>query len=236
MSLQTLDRTQWRYAEALAHVQNVTVARRVAEAARLPPKPAPTYRHWNPPQDPAVAWKAKAETELLVALRDGDLIAQGRYTEDRTHAWVQGSTSGFGLHSGYHSSIRPEQWREGKYSLGGLTARDWEFIDIRIPRFMVKAIWPDYIPEPVRPAQGAADAIYTTPYLDLMQAAIAHFGISDANQCKKENLSDWFLKQQIDGEAVSNKLADAMATLIRQPSAQRGGAKRVPKPEFHKTA
>ena len=108
MSLQTLDRTQWSYAEALAHVQNVTVARRAVEAAKLPPKPVPEYQTWNPPQDPAVAWKAEGETELLVALRDGDLLAQGRYTEERTHGWGNGgSSSGFGLHSGYHTSIRP---------------------------------------------------------------------------------------------------------------------------------
>lgn len=29
---------------------------------------------------------------------------------------------------------------------------------------------------------------------------------------------DWFLEQQIEGEPASNKLADAMATLIRPPS------------------
>ena len=236
MSLQTLDRTQWSYADALAHVQNVTVARRAVEAAKLPPKPVPEYQTWNPPQDPTIAWKAEAETELLVALRDGDLLAQGRYTEERTHGWGHGGdSSGFGLHSGYHTSIRPEQWREGKYSLGRLTARDWEFIDIRVPRFLVKAIWPDYIPEPVRPAQGAADEIYTTPYLDLMQAAIAQFGISAGNQGKKECLTDWFLEQQVEGELVSNKLADAMATLIRLPSAQRGGAKRVLGPDLRRT-
>jgi hypothetical protein len=104
-----------------------------------------------------------------------------------------------------------------------------------VARFLVKAIWPDYIPEPVRPAQGAADAIYTTPYLDLMQAAIAHFGISPGYQGKKECLMDWFLEQQIEGEPVSNKLADAMATLIRLPSAQRGGAKRVLGPDLRQT-
>jgi hypothetical protein len=236
MSLQTLDRTQWSYADALAHVQTVTVARRAVEAAKLPPKPVPEYQTWNPPQDPTVAWKAEAETELLVALRDGDLLAQGRYTEERTHGWGHGGdSSGFGLHSGYHASIRPEQWREGKYSLGRLTARDWEFIDIRVGRFLVKAIWPDYIPEPVRPAQGAADAIYTTPYLDLMQAAIAQFGISAGNQGKKECLTDWFLEQQVEGELVSNKLADAMATLIRLPFAQRGGAKRLLGPDLRRT-
>ena len=43
MSLQTLDRTQWSYAEALAHVQNVMVARRATEAARLSQKTETTH-------------------------------------------------------------------------------------------------------------------------------------------------------------------------------------------------
>ena len=81
MSLKTLDRTQWSCAEALAHVQNVTVARHAEEAGRLPPKPVPEYQNWNRPQDPTIKWKEDAETELLVALRDGDLLARGRYTE-----------------------------------------------------------------------------------------------------------------------------------------------------------
>ncbi len=234
MSLQTLDRTQWSYAEALAHVQTVTVARRAVEAAKLPPKPTPGHQHWNPPQDPGFAWKAEGEAELLVALRDGDLIAQGRYTEERT-SWAQGTSSGFGLHSGYHTSIRPEQWREARYSFGRLTARDWEFIDIRVPRFLVKAIWPDFVPDVTRPATGRDEVPYTTPYLELMQAAIVRFGIKADFQSKKENLSDWFLEQTIDGEPLSRNLADAMATLIRLPTAQRGGAKRVLGPDVRQT-
>ncbi|MDT7953482.1 MAG: hypothetical protein RQ966_18425 [Acetobacteraceae bacterium] len=235
MSLQTLDRTQWSFAEALAHVQTVTVARRAVEVAKLPPKPAPAYQTWNPPQDPTAGWKAEAETELLVALRDGDLLAQGRYTEERTHGWGNGgSSSGFGLYSGYHTSIRPEQWREGTYSFGRLTARDWEFIDIRVARFLVKAIWPDHVTA-VRPSTGTDTVPYTTPYLELMQAAIAKFGITPEDQGKKDCLVDWFLEQQIEGEPVSNKLADAMATLIRLPSAQRGGAKRVLGPDLRQT-
>ena len=67
-----------------------------------------------------------------------------------------------------------------------------------------------------------------------MNAAIAHFGLSAEDQGKKENLLDWFLKQQIEGEPISRKLADAMATLIRLPSAQRGGAKRVLGPDLRK--
>ena len=231
MSMKTLDRTQWEYSEALSHVENVTVARHANEVAKQPPKPKPAHGHWNPPQDPTVAWKAEGQTELLVALRYGDLIAQGRHTEERT-SWAQGSFSGFGLHSGYHTSIRPEQWREGKYSFRGLTARDWEFIDIRMPRFMVKAIWPDFV-LPAVPMQ-LPESLYSTPYLDVMQAAIMHFGLNAENQGKKECLLDWFLEQQVEGEPVSNKLADAMATLIRLPSAQRGGAKRVLGPDFRR--
>ena len=231
MALETLDRTLWSFSMALAHVQNVTVARRANEVAKQPPKPKPAHEDWYPPQDPAVAWKAEGEAELQVALRDGDLIAQGRYTEERT-SWAHGNSSGFGLHSGYHTSIRSEQWREGKYSFGGLTARDWEFIEVRMTRFMVKAIWPDFV-LPATPVK-VPEAPYSTPYLDLMQAAISRFGITAASQEKKENLSDWFLEQPIEGERISRNLADAMATLIRLPSAQRGGAKRVFGPDFRR--
>jgi hypothetical protein len=236
MSLQTLDRTQWSFAEALTHVQNVTVARRATEAAKLPPKPMTAHNSWSSPQDPKEKWKSEARSELLVSLRDGDLMAQGRFTETRT-GWQHGLESGFGLHSGYHTSIRPEQWREGNYSptYDRLTARDWEIIDIRMPRFLVKAIWPDYVPEGAGQAPNVDVVPYTTPYLELMQAAIVKFGITAETQGKKDCLVDWFLEQEIEGEPLSNKLADAMATLIRVPSAQRGGAKRVRGPDLRQT-
>lgn len=238
MSLQSLDRTQWTFAEALAHVQNVTISRCAAETAKLPPKPAVVHDRWNASPDPTHAWKLEAENELLIALRDGDLIAQGRYTEERTHGWGNGAnSSGFGLHSGYHTSIRPEQWREGKCLHGRLTARDWEFIDMRMPRFLVRTIWPDHMPPlPIsdvgRPVQGMDHTPYITPYLQLMQTAITKFGITAEEQGKKDCLVDWFLAQKVEGEQVSHKLADAMATLIRLPSAQRGGAKRVLGPDL----
>jgi len=234
MSLKTLDRTQWSFADAQRHVEAVVVARLVYEASLLPPR---ELMAWERPRDLAGEARAEAHDQLLVALRDGDLLAQGRYTEERPNGWGYGAnSSGFALHSGYHTSIRPEQWREAKYFNDRLTARDWEFIDIRMPRFIVKAIWPDYVPPAQSNVAAAAEASdevpYSTPYLVLMQAAIAYFGISDVNQGKKECLVDWFLKQQIEGEPVSNKLADAMATLIRLPSAQRGGAKRVLGPDL----
>ena len=95
-------------------------------------------------------------------------------------------------------------------------------MDIRMPRFMVKAIWPDFV-LPAVPVQ-LPESLYATPYLDVMQAAIMHFGLTAENQGKKGCLLDGFLEQQVEGEPVSNNLADAMATLIRLPSAQRSGA------------
>ena len=235
MSLQTLDRTRWSFAEALAHVEAVTMARRAAEASTMPPEPKPAYAPWHRPEDPKVMWKKEAETELLVALRDGDLVAQGRFTKERTHWGISGDSTGFDLHSGYHTSIRPEEWREGRYSLGRLTAHEWEFIDIRIPRFVVLAIWPDAVAVNERSSNNDAEEAYTTRYLDLMQAAIATFGITAGRQEKKECLTEWFLEHPIDGEPVSRNLADAMATLIRLPQSQRGGSKRVAGPVLRRT-
>jgi hypothetical protein len=172
---------------------------------------------------------------LLVALRDGDLIAQGRYTEDRPNGWGYGASSGFGLHSGYHSSIRPEQWREGRFFI-----RPADGARLGVHRHPHAALSREgdlagLRPEVDRPAAGADKVPYTTPYLELMQAAIAKFGITAEDQGKKDCLVDWFLEQEIEGEPVSNKLADAMATLIRLPSAQRGGAKRVMGPDLRQT-
>ena len=108
----------------------------------------------------------------------------------------------------------------------------WEFIDIRVPRFMVLAIWPAYVP-PAMPKSVDAPA-YTTPYLALMQEAIEHFSLSEARQEKKDSLYEWFRAREVDGEPVSGNLCDAMATLIRLPGAQRGGARRQTGPDLRK--
>jgi hypothetical protein len=228
MVLKNLDRTQWSFAEALAHVETVVVAHRAVEASRLPSPPPRPHNSWGPPVDPQAKWKAEAHEQLIVSLRDGDLHAQGRYTEERP-AWG-GPGSGFSLHSGYHTSIRPEQWREARYLNGTLTSMHWEFIDIRMPRFMVLAIWPAYVP-PSTPRSVDAPP-YTTPYLALMQEAIERFGLSEERQKKKESLFEWFVSKHVDGKTVSNNLADAMATLIRLPRSQHGGSKRVEGPDL----
>jgi hypothetical protein len=114
---------------------------------------------------------------------------------------------GWDLHSGHHSSIAPEQWRGGEmnWSVAALTMSDGPFIDIRVPRFAVLAIWPEQQKAPLA-------ANYRSPYLDLLDRAIAKWGITEDNQPKKESLVDWFRDQTIEGEPISENLASAMAT------------------------
>jgi hypothetical protein len=173
---------------------------------------------------------------LLLALRDGYVRATGRRSTTKRPC-LTSDTDTWRLHSTDRTLITTDEWRSGELHVDtlALTGSTWQFIQIEVPDFMVKAIWPDWPPcdVPATASEASASA-YSTPYLALMNAAIAHFGLSAENQSKKENLLDWFLTQQIEGEPLSNKLADAMATLVRLPSAQRGGAKRVIGPDLRK--
>ena len=98
---------------------------------------------------------------------------------------------------------------------------------------MVLAIWPE--PQNDETRQLTAASSYTTPYLELMYTAIRVHGITAEHQGKKDLLVDWYLEQKIDDEPLSKNLADAMATLIRLPQSQRGGAKRMTGPDLRET-
>ena len=69
---------------------------------------------------------------------------------------------------------------------------------------------------------------YTTPYLEMMQEVIRELEISRENQGKKEAIAAVFEKKLMDHKITppSQKLADAMATLVRLPESQQGRAKR----------
>lgn len=69
---------------------------------------------------------------------------------------------------------------------------------------------------------------YTTPYLEMMREVIRELEISRDNQGKKEAIAALFAKKLMDHKITppSQKLADAMATLVRLPESQQGRAKR----------
>jgi len=73
----------------------------------------------------------------------------------------------------------------------------------------------------------AISSAYTTPYLEMMREVIRELEISRENQGKKEAIAAVFEKKLVDHKATpsSQKLADAMATLVRLPESQQGRAK-----------
>ena len=233
----TLGSSSCSVSAAIAHVERVELedyARSLYRAFSEAHHPLPETSEL--PTEVTRSVRRRARDGLLLALRDGYIRATGRLSTTRALFPDPRAIVSWRLHASDPSLITTSEWRVGEFDVSRweLNGPSWQYIQIEVPEFMVKAIWPDYIPDTVRPAQGAADVVYTTPYLDLMQAAIMHFGISPGNQGKKECLMDWFLEQQVEGEPVSQKLADAMATLIRLPSAQRGGAKRMSGPDLRK--
>lgn len=230
MLINKLDRKQWRISEAIQHVAAQVLASSSAtpEVAAASMGAVSAQPAWLRPKDPVVIAREQAEREVQIALRDGDLHAQGRLSTTRGQPW-HSALDGWDLHSGHHSTITPEHWREGRVNLsqGALTLIEGQFIDIRMPRFMVVAIWPVIAPpQPAPPTDPETGAPYRTPYMELLDRAIAENGINARAQGKKELLAEWFREQTVEGEPVSQNLADAMATLIRLPSSQRGGAKR----------
>jgi hypothetical protein len=219
MALDKLDRHQWGFNQAVDYVIEInSVEKSDAEERVLEPAYGAPWL-----TEPARAQRAEAiaRHQLLVALRDGDLHATGRLSTTRANNAAPPYTE-WTLHSGHYDTISPVQWRAGEFRAGRLRLIDGEFTDIRVPRFMVQAIWPRKMFAPLQ-----HDVDYTTPYLDLLRAAIAEFAITDERQPKKDNLVDWFRSHQVEGEPLSENLASAMATLVRLPSSQRGGAKRM---------
>ena len=233
MFIEKLDRHQWTLKEAKKHIANLILARREREQVKTDETPK-TARTWPGPDDPIRRSEDEAHSELFTALRDGDLHATGRLSEQRRPRYATGYSS-WDFHSGNHQPISPSQWREGQfgYGIGSLEFLKGEFIDIRVPRFMVLAIWPE--PQNDETRQLTAASSYTTPYLELMYTAIRVHGITAEHQGKKDLLVDWYLEQKIDDEPLSKNLADAMATLIRLPQSQRGGAKRMIGPDLRET-
>ena len=79
----------------------------------------------------------------------------------------------------------------------------------------------------VAPASSAISSGYATPYLEMMQEVVREMEITKENQGKKEAIAASFAQKLADHKTTppSQKLADAMATLIRLPESQQGRAK-----------
>jgi hypothetical protein len=195
---------------------------------KVSPEPCPTpepelpaWQRLNPAR-PSARERSAREC-LQVLLRDGDLHATGRYSDTPSAPWESPHPSRqWMMHSGRHTQIVTESWREGRYRWDhdSLDLREGQLIDLLVPRFMITTLWPA---QPKRDAVSNDSAAYTTPYLDLMRRAIDELRISATSQPKKETVMAWFREQTIDHQPISENFARHLATFVRLPESQRGG-------------
>jgi len=192
---------------------------------------APSFDRGHAPATPTPnacpsAEVLQAQESLLVALRDDDVRATGRLS--RTPAapcYAAQCGRAWAMHSRCYTRITSDQWTEGTYDWAkdSLDLPGGQFIDVQVPRWMIEAFWP---PNPKPPPEVGvaeiADAAYTTPYLELMQQAIAELGISAANQPKKDTVMEWF-RQKAGGASLSENHIRHLATFVRLPHSQKGG-------------
>ena len=227
--------TLWSIETAIEHVHRIEGYELEQELYRLVLRDETLQIAARPADEEPRRYPSQRSVDgLLIALRDGYVRATGRRSTLRSNGSSDGD-NGWRLHATDPTLITTDEWRAGEFDTDELelTGPSWQYIHIQVPDFMVKAIWPDWPEGDAEPASPQLDApSYSTPYLALMQEAIRHFGLTALHQEKKEVLSDWFRTQRVEGEPVSKNLADAMATLIRLPSAQRGGAKRMLGPDL----
>ncbi len=93
------------------------------------------------------------------------------------------------------------------------------FYDILIPFAELVSIFPGQNRKQVN--------TYKSEYMLLMEEVVNQEGITDKNQSKQDILKDIIAQKMKEKELPeSNKLADAMATLIRQPWSQKGRNKK----------
>lgn len=231
MSIDTLNREMWSLDQTYQHIRKVrrlNHERLTGERVELTPADIRRVFGGDEGRDNSI-WSRinrNSTRQLYQALRQGVLHALGRLSHHRNPDWPELDGQEWIFHSLMPIWIVPEHWIAGSFHVGDncfperLELADGEYIDIQVPRFMVEAIWPLPLPKQIP----ATD--YTTPYLELIKAAIAEFQITENDQSKKECLVDWFKEQQVEGEPVSDNLAKAMATIMRLPASQRGGGKR----------
>jgi len=224
MFVAKLDRTRWKLKDAFHHAGCALHRYFERELGQRVPRKTKSAELIDEFDD---HYQQLGEDDVLLALRDGDLIATGRYSSEQNPDWPEQEPKWI-FHSGAPQPINPAEWRSGilswdKWEGAILRLKEGEYVDVTVPTFFAQAIWP--LGEPFQKSNSQAEN-YTTPYLELIKAAIAEFQITESEQSKKECLVDWFKEQQVEGEPVSDNLAKAMATIMRLPASQRGGGKR----------
>ncbi len=168
-------------------------------------------------------------TKIISLLQEGKIRATGRLSTTKKGKAARWQAQQYKQHSKMRSYIEPAFWnryaRPKSHIIGSVhTARDEtkEYTDIMV----VLEDCATHLAENLAGHQnstGTPASDYSTPYIDLMWRAVDEFKISRENQPIKENLVEWFMGQEIEGQKVSRATAEYLASFVRLPSSRTGG-------------
>ena len=152
----------WSFSVALAHVEDIEL-RDHTESLNI------AFLGEDHPVPDAIELTAasarqvrrRARDGLLMALRDGYIRATGRLSTTAALFVDPAAERSWRLHASDPSLITTTEWRCGEFnfSRGDLTGPSWQYIQIEVPEFMVKAIWPNDAPGPVQSPRQATERV-----------------------------------------------------------------------------
>ncbi|WP_085440173.1 hypothetical protein [Magnetofaba australis] len=189
------------------------------------------------PEQLRVKAEERAWQELREALGQGDLLAKGRFSDQRIRQqWrVINPDEAWEMHAANPTSIPAQHWLEGNvdWRTGTLTFRGGQYIEVAIPEPLLHCLWPD--PSLVGAQESPASrwksgkpALRSAPteHLELINKAVAHFWVDGREPtATKTEIVDWLVQHQADGQPVSDNLAQAIGTMILPLHLRKGGIK-----------
>lgn len=152
----------------------------------------------------------KAKAALKIALIQAQLVATGTYIPEHTDESTHNEREDIEFEDGFKLDIQ-----NNRILLNGQAI----YANIRIDFMKLLSIFPG--------SNRKQKNTYKSAYMQLMDEVINQEHITDKNQSKKTVLKDIIIQKMKEKKMrPSDKLADAMATLIRQPSSQGGRNKK----------
>lgn len=173
-----------------------------------------------------------ATDRLMSLVREGLIRTTGRLSETKKGSAARWQVQQYKQHSKMRTYIDAEFWQTAvavKSYRGFNTSRTdgKEYTDILLVfNDCVQHVGDDVAAHGLDAESTEANEAtqgYTTPYIDLMWKAIDHFNISAENQPIKENLVQWFMSQEIEGQKIRRATADYLASFVRLPASRLGG-------------
>lgn len=179
----------------------------------------------------------RAWEDLSHALREGDLAARGRFSNRKIRQqWrVANPDEAWEMHGTTPVLVATTLWGEGRgeWREGMLTFAQGQYIDLTVSEFILRCLWsdPSVVPEtPSSRWQGNRPALRNAPtgYLSLINKAVDTFWI-DGNEptVRKPEIVAWIKGHQVDGQPISENLAQAIGTMILPMRLRKGGIEKL---------